>query len=34
MSTLKRPYVNDVQYPRIPNGILKSASNEEVVVMS
>jgi hypothetical protein len=28
----KRPQVDDVQYPRIPNRILKGAPHEEVVV--
>jgi hypothetical protein len=27
---LKRSQVDDVQYPRIPNGILKGASHVEV----
>jgi hypothetical protein len=30
MPTSKRPQVDDVQYLRIPNRILKSASHEEV----
>jgi hypothetical protein len=30
MSTSKRPQVDDVQYPRIPNRVLKGASHEEV----
>jgi hypothetical protein len=29
--TSKRPQINDVQYPRIPDRILKGASNERVV---
>jgi hypothetical protein len=29
--TSKRPQINDVQYPRIPNKILKGASHEDVV---
>jgi hypothetical protein len=29
--TLKRPQVDDVQYPRVSNKILKGASHEEVV---
>jgi hypothetical protein len=29
--TSKRPYINDVQYPRIPNKVLKGASYEEVI---
>jgi hypothetical protein len=29
--TLKRPQINDVQYPRIPSRILKGVSHEEVV---
>jgi hypothetical protein len=28
--TLKRPQINDVQYPSIPSRILKGVSNEEV----
>jgi hypothetical protein len=30
--TSKRPQINDVQYPRIPCGVLKGASHEEVVI--
>jgi hypothetical protein len=29
--TSKRPQVDDVQYPRVSNRILKGASHEEVV---
>jgi hypothetical protein len=29
--TSKRPQIDDIQYPRISNGILKGASHEEVV---
>jgi hypothetical protein len=29
--TSKRPHVDDVQYPRVSNMILKGASHEEVV---
>jgi hypothetical protein len=28
--TLKRPQINNVQYPRIPSRIWKGASNEEI----
>jgi hypothetical protein len=31
VSTLKRPQVDDVQYPRMPSKVLKGASNEEVI---
>jgi hypothetical protein len=31
VSTSKRPQVDDVQYPRVSNKILKGASHEEVV---
>jgi hypothetical protein len=29
--TSKRPQINNAQYPRIPNKVLKGMSNEEVV---